>query len=369
MDWNTIWNSIVEYFRNNGIHILYAILVFILGLIAIKIVLKIINRIMERSKLERITQGFIRSILKVTLYIVLIIAVLQVLGVPLTGLTAVLATAGAAIALSLKDSLSNVASGLILISNKPFKQGDYVKIGSQEGSVKSISVMTTEIITTDNKKVVLPNSTILNQSIINYSSEGKRRHEILFDVSYDTDLELAKKVILDVCHSNGKIMLEPAPEVNLKYFGDNNLQLFLTCWSSAPYWEIYFYLVDNVYNEFKRNKIDFSYQQVEVRMLTDKPVAPYRKKALPKRVEPKPIENTQFNIFDIDSFEEFQRETKRRKIRNLTKKRKQLDAELAKLTADLPANRKKKLIETNSIMFKNKLKCNISKAKIKLHQK
>lgn len=368
MDWNAIWNSIVDYFKTNGLTIVYAILVFIIGLIVIKIVLRIVKKMMSKSRLERITQSFIISILKVILYVILIFAVLQVLGIPLTGLTAVLATAGAAIALSLKDSLSNVASGMILISNKPFKQGDYVKIGSDEGTVNSITIMTTEIITTDNKKIIFPNSTILTQSITNFSSQGSRRHEILFDVAYETDLELAKKIILDVCHSNGKISLTPAPEVNLKYFSESNLQLFLTCWSKAPYWEIYYYIMDNVYNEFKRNNISIAYNQVEVRMRTDTPVAPYRKKALPKRVEPKPEQDTsEFNLFDIQSFEELQKRTKQRKIKNLQKKRKQLDQELAKLTANLPASRKKHLIENKSYIFKNKIKCNVSKAKIKFY--
>ena len=356
MDWNSIWQSIVDFFTTSGWNILYAILVLVLGYVAIKIIYKIVKRILSKSKLERITQGFILSILKVILYVVLILAFLQMLGVPITGLTAVLATAGAAIALSLKDSLSNIASGMIMISNKPFDQGDYIQVGNLEGTVSSIHIMTTEIITTDNKKVVFPNSNILNSNIINYSGQVSRRQEIYFDLDYETDIDLAKKIILDVCHSNGKILLDPAPEVNLKYFKESNLQLFLTCWSKAPYWEIYFYIMDNVYNEFKRNNINIAYKQVEVRMRTDEPVAPYRKKGLPKRVEPKVAEIEEFNIFDIDSFETLQKKTKMRKIKALEKKRKQLDAQLKELTADLPASRIQRLIEQKSIMLKNK-KC------------
>lgn len=354
MDWNSIWQSIVNFFTTSGWNILYAILVLVLGYVAIKIIYKIVKRILSKSKLERITQGFILSILKVILYVVLILAFLQMLGVPITGLTAVLATAGAAIALSLKDSLSNIASGMIMISNKPFDQGDYIQVGNLEGTVSSIHIMTTEIITTDNKKVVFPNSNILNSNIINYSGQGSRRQEIYFDIAYETDIDLAKKIILDVCHSNGKILLDPAPEVNLKYFKESNLQLFLTCWSKAPYWEIYFYIMDNVYNEFKRNNINIAYNQVEVRMRTDEPVAPYRKKGLPKRVEPKVAEIEEFNIFNIDSFETLQKKTKMRKIKALEKKRKQLDAQLKELTADLPASRIQRLIEQKSIMLKNK---------------
>lgn len=369
MDWDTIWQSIVDFFKNDGMAIIYALLVFLFGYIIVRIILKVVRNILSKSKMERITQGFIISILKTLLYVVLILAILQTLGVPITGLTAALATAGAAIALSLKDSLSNIASGMIIISNKPFNQGDYVQIGSLEGTVNSIKIMTTELITTDNKKVVLPNSNILNANIVNYSARGSRRQEIYFDVSYDTDLEVAKKIILDVCHSNGKIMLDPAPEVHLKYFGDSNLQLFLTCWSKAPYWEIYYYIVDNVFNEFKRNNISIAYNQIEVRMRTDTPPTPYRKKALPKRVEPKPVASEEFSIFDIESFSEFQNKSKQYKIKKLEKKRKQLDESLQKLKADLPTARISKLISDKSIMFKNKRNVVKSKSTIKYNSK
>lgn len=369
MDWNTVWQSIVNFFKTDGLAIVYALLILIFGYIVLRIIVKIVKNVLAKSKMERITQGFILSILKTVLYVVLILAVLQTLGVPITGLTAALATAGAAIALSLKDSLSNIASGMIIISNKPFNQGDYVQIGSLEGTVNSIKIMTTELITTDNKKVVLPNTNILNANIINYSARGSRRQEIYFDVAYDTDLKKAKKIILDVCHSNGKIMLDPEPEVHLKYFGDSNLQLFLTCWSKAPYWEIYYYILDNVFNEFKRNNINIAYNQLEVRMRTDTPEVPYRKAALPKRVEQKPVESDEFSIFDIESFTKFQNKNKQYKIKKLEKKRKQVDENLKKLKADMPAARISKLITDKSIMFKNKRNITKSTKTIKYHCK
>ena len=334
MTWNEFWDTIVNFLATSGLQVLYGILVLIAGLILIKLLMKLINRILLRTKLERITQGFIKSIVKVLLYAVLIFAVLQMFGIPMTGLVTVLATAGAAIALSLKDSLSHVASGMILISNKPFHQGDYIQVDNLEGTVKSIKIMNTEIVTTDNKTVILPNSTILNSNLINYSREGIRRFEMTFEVAFETDINLAKKVLLDVCRSNGKIHLTPEPEVHLKELTDSGLQLFLTFWSKGPYWEIYFYVMEHAYNEFKRNKISLSYGQLEVHMRTDNAVLPYDSEPLPERVEQQPKEDdTEENfidkIFDAKTYNT--KNIKSRKKKKLEKKQQKIEQQLLAL--------------------------------------
>ncbi len=323
MTWDDIWNTIVEFFKTSGLQIVYAILVLIIGLILIKVINKIVQKALARTKMERITQGFIRSIIKVLLYAVLIFAVLQMFGIPITGLVTVLATAGAAIALSLKDSLSNVASGMILISNKVIKQGDYVEIDGEEGTVTNVRIMFTQIITTDNKTITFPNSMITSTDIVNYSTQGSRRLEMEFDIAYETDIDLAKKVILDVCHSNGKISLDPAPTVNLKYFKDSNITLFLTCWTKAPYWDIYYYIMENVYNEFKRNKISIAYDQLEVRLRNDTVTMPFNPAPLPERVEPEPEpEQHEFNIFDVSTYDALAHHGKKGKKEKKPKKSK-----------------------------------------------
>lgn len=355
MTWDEIWSAIVNFFSTQGLTILYAILVLVLGWVLVKIILKLMNKFLKRTKLAPITLGFINSILKILLYVVLIFAVLQVLGVPITGLATVLATAGVAISLALKDSLSNVAYGMILITTRPFTQGDYVKIDSMEGTVSSIEIMSTSIITTDNKKVVIPNSEVYSSPIVNYSALGQRRMEMLFDVAYDTDLEKAKEIMLKVCKSYGKIMLDPAPEVHLKFMNADNLSLFLTCWTKGPYWDVYFYLMENIFNEFKRNEISIDYKQIEVRMLNKDPLPlPYNKKPLPKRVEPKPEITEEFNLFDINSFADLQKKAKKNRIKNLEKKRQKIEKELKELKAKEPQPDKQMLLTTRSILLKKK---------------
>lgn len=323
MTWDDIWNTIVEFFRTSGLQIVYAILVLIIGLILIKIINKIVQKALARTKMERITQGFIRSIVKVLLYAVLIFAVLQMFGIPITGLVTVLATAGAAIALSLKDSLSNVASGMILISNKIIKQGDYIKVDGEEGTVSSVKIMFTQIITSDNKTVTFPNSMITSGDVVNYSTQGSRCLEMEFNVAYETDIDKAKQIMLDVCHSNGQISLEPAPAVRLKYFRDSNITLYLTCWTKASYWDIYYYIMENVYNEFKKNGIGSAYEQVEVRMRNDVVKMPFNPAPLPERVEPEPEpEEHEFNIFDVSTYDALTHHGKKGKKEKKSKKSK-----------------------------------------------
>ena len=355
MDWNTIWNSITTFFTNNGMKIIWAILILLIGFIVVKICLRIVRSWLRRTKMNPTVQGFINSIIKVVLYVILIMIILQVWGIPITTLATVLATAGVAISLALKDSLSNVAYGMILIATRPFDQGHYVKIGNVEGTVKSIEIMSTQIITTDNKIITIPNQIVYSNAMINYNATGKRRIDFYFDVPYETDVEKVRKIAMQVCHSNGKIMTDPAPELHVHEYKDGNIKLFLNCWTSFSYWEIYYYVLDNLHNELARNGIRLHFTQIEMRNHNDPIVMPFNKKPLPKRVEVvKEPENDDFNLFDIDSYTQIQHKFKSKKIRRLRKKKEKLDQELKAIESTMPSNQINILIKANSIMLKKK---------------
>ena len=354
MDWNAIWNSIVDFFSNNVWTIVLAIVTFLVGYIVIKILVKLFKVWFKRTKITATVQSFLLSIIKVLLFVLLILIVLQVLGVPITGLTAVLATAGVAISLALKDSLSNVAYGMILITTKPFEQGDYVMLGNVEGTVKKIDIMSSQIVTVDDKLITIPNMIIYSDAMINYSAQGKRRIDIFIQVAYNTDLPKAQKIAYDVCHSNPNILLDPAPQLHIREFDDSNLKLFFSCWATGPYWDNYHYIMDNLYNEFKRNGIRIDYPQVEVRMRDDEVQLPVIKKPLPKRIEkPKTIKE-EFNLFDIETYGNLQQKIKTQKLNRLKAKKAKLDKELASIQATMPGAKIKALIANRSIMLKQK---------------
>ncbi len=312
MTWSEIWEAIKNFFVYGGGALLKALLVFVIGYVVIRIVFVVVRKILRRTKMQLVTQNFLLSIIKFGLYVVLIIMILGCFGVNITGIVAVLASAGLAICLALQNSLSNVASGIILMVTQPFKEGDLVSINGEMGRVKSVKILTTSLITFDNKLIVLPNSSVANNTIINYSNRKQRRVEFTFSVSYEADVELAKKVVTDVMKSNGKVLLKPEPFSTVRSFDlDNNtVNLFSHCWcDTEDYWDVLYFVYDNVFNEFKKNGIKLPYKQVEVRMREDENKFPFAEKNLERiekvRKNEEPTKAEQFfDIMDDDISEQ-----------------------------------------------------------------
>lgn len=289
----------MDLFLNKGVQVLWAILAIVLGLLIIKLALKIIHKTLSKSKMDKITVSFVLSILKFLAYIILILIVAQIVGIPVTGLVALLSTAGLAVGLALQDSLSNLANGIVIITTKPFHEGDYIKIGDVEGSVKNIRMLTTAIVTTDNKLIVLPNSKIVTSEIVNYNILGRRRVDFTFGVAYESDVKLVRDIIMNVIMSNGKVLLDPAPAVDLKTLNDSSIDFFARCWCDAEdYWDIYYYVTQNVFNEFNKAGISIPYNQVEVRLRDDQVTMPYNSAALPERVEKVRVAKDSGDLFD-----------------------------------------------------------------------
>lgn len=289
MDWNEFWNKIKTFFTGaTGLAIIKFVAVFVIGIIVVKILINIVRRIIGKTKMDKIAQNFIVVILKFLLYLIWVLALLGSVGVNLDGVVASLAAVVLAIGMALENNIANLANGIIIVSTKMFKKGDYIIVNGVEGSIENINFLFTTIYTTDNKKVTIPNSTIVNSSVSNCGGSSKRRVEFTFSVAYETDVELVKKIVTDVMKSNGKVYLDPEPFCRLKVLGASSIDFFSNCWcDSEDYWDVYYYIVENVYNEFKRNNVSIPYNQLEVRNRTDKVVMPVNKPQLPARVEKK----------------------------------------------------------------------------------
>ena len=289
MNWNEFWDKVKNFFSGEaGVKILKFVAVFIIGIIVVKIIINILRRIVGKTKMDKIAQNFILVILKFLLYLIWVLALLNVIGVNLDGVVASLAAVVLAVGMALENNIANLANGIIIVSTKMFKKGDYIIVNGVEGSIENINFLFTTINTTDNKKVTIPNSTIVNSSVSNCGGNSKRRVEFTFSVAYETDVELVKKIVTDVMKSNGKVYLDPEPFCRLKVLGSSSIDFFSNCWCDGEdYWDVYYYIVENVYNEFKRNNISIPYNQLEVRSRTDKVVMPVIKSNLPQRVEKK----------------------------------------------------------------------------------
>ena len=262
------FNSVGDWFINNWQPIVTTLAIIIFGLIIVKIVLAIVRRQLQKTKLEKTVQTFICSILKFVLYLILIFSIISSLGISVTGLTVVISAISLAISLALQDSLKNLVNGFIIISTSLLKQGDWVNVAGVEGSVQDVRMLFTVLVTGDNKKITIPNSTILTSEIINYNTLKNRRLDLTFDVAYNSDVDLVKKVVNEVIDSCEMIYKDPAPTVVLANLGASSITFNVRVWCSGDdYWNTKWYMLDNVFNEFKRNNISIPFNQLEVALV------------------------------------------------------------------------------------------------------
>lgn len=286
MNWNEIWNNIVNFLQTTGLRILLAIAILVLGVLLVRFVVKLTKKALAKSTMEKIVQGFLCSFIKVAMYVLLIYWAAQVIGLNTSGFLAIISAAGLAISLALQNSLSNLTNGIVLLVSHPFSEGDFVSIDGTEGTVKEIQMTHTILISIDNKVLSIPNSAVVSSTIVNYNVLGKRKIIFNFDVDYASDVSQVKKIILDVMYSDGRIKLDPAPFCALKILGESNLTFVANCWvDSEDYWDVFYYVTDKVFNEFKRNNINIAYNQMEVRLRNDVVVSPIDAEPLPQRVD------------------------------------------------------------------------------------
>ena len=249
-------------------HGISALVVLLAGLLLIKLILGIVKKTLEKTALDGAIHTFVVSALRIVLYIILVVVLLGVLEVPTTPLVTVLGAGGAAIALALKDSLGNIAGGLLLLINQPFKKGDEIDIAGNYGEVDGIDLFVTTLRTYDNKVITIPNGTINTSVIVNYSRRDSRRVDCKFGISYDSDLALAKSVLLRVAQSNPDIFEDPAPFIGVASHGDSAVILDLTDWcNTEKYYEVKYALTEQVKLAFDEADISIPYPQMDVHVV------------------------------------------------------------------------------------------------------
>ena len=303
MDWGKIWDSIVNFFENNVWNIVKFFAILVVGVIVIKLIINIANRLLSKAKMEKIAQQFIMGAVKIVLYLVLVLSLLSVIGIEITGIITALSALILAVGMALQNNIANLANGVIIVATKMFKKGDWVSVNGVSGGVVDINFFFTTLHTADNKRVTVPNSAIVNSEVENAGANKTRRVDFTFSVAYETDVETVKKIVIDVMKSNGKIIDNDknTPFCRLKTLGSSSIDFFANCWvDKEDYWDVYYYVVENVYNEFKRNNISIPYNQLEVRTRTDNVVMPYNKEPLSARVEKVRNEEEDFDLETAD---------------------------------------------------------------------
>lgn len=239
-----LWDSMSDTLIDAGKSIIFALIVFIIGRIVISWLLKLFKKADFVKKIDPTVSSFLLSFIKICLYVLLIISVVSILGVPMTSIIALFTTASVAIGLALQGALSNLCGGLMLLLFRPFSVGDYIVSGDKEGVVKSISMVYTVLTTVDNKRVMLPNGALMASNIVNCSSEPTRRVDLDFSCAKGQDITKVKQLLLDVMDKNDKVLKDPKPFAELSGGTNESMTFTIRAWTkSESYWDVYFELI------------------------------------------------------------------------------------------------------------------------------
>ncbi len=265
-----LWQSIKNFFL--GESIVNAVVRITIALIFLFVASKIVKIIVRRSlvskgmmKFTKTVRTFLGHVISITLYLVVAVVTIMILGFDLTAFSAVLASAGLAIGLALQGGLSNIAGGVMVVAFKPFEVGDYVTTNGVGGTVTDIGIFYTTLTTPDNKKVVIPNGTVSNSVVENYSAYDTRRIDFDFSISYEADIDVAKKVLYACAKMDERILADPAPVVMIAEHKDSAIIIRLRVWvATDDYWDVYFSIYEQVKRSFDQCGVKIPYPQLDV---------------------------------------------------------------------------------------------------------
>ena len=247
MEIENVISTLTNYATEYGLKIIAAIVIWIVGSWIIKRIMNITKKVMMKQDYDESLQKFLLNLISWVLKILLIVVILSKLGIETTSFAAILAAAGLAIGMALQGSLANFAGGVLLMIFKPIKIGDLIEAQGELGVVKEIEIFTTKILTPDNKEVIIPNGTLSNGNITNYTTEGKLRVDLTFGVSYDADIKQTKDVLMNVLKSQENVLKDPAPTVNVSELADSSVNFAVRPWCAPDhYWDVYFGTTENV---------------------------------------------------------------------------------------------------------------------------
>lgn len=245
-----------------------AAIIIAVGFTVANLIGKILIKALCAKGIDPSIHSFIRTIVTLILKFAVILSALSTLNIDVNSFLTALGAAGITAGIGLQSSISQLASGIQILVNHPFKSGDYIDIGSVSGKVHEIKMMYTELITLDNKRVIIPNSTITSSNIINYNSESRRRLDLVFSVSYDADISKAKEVLLETVKANKLILTDPAPIIAVKEHASSSINLACLIWcSSDDYWDAFYSMQEAVKLAFDSNGIPIPYSQLDVHIV------------------------------------------------------------------------------------------------------
>ncbi len=246
--------------------VLFAVILAVAGILICRIILKIVDRALVRSKLEKAAYSLIRTLSRTVLYVLLALMVASSLGVDVTGIVALASVATLAVSLALQNLLGNVIGGFTLLYTHPFSAGHYVEIAGQSGTVQEVGIAYTKLTTPDNKMVSIPNSAVVAAEIVNYTVTGTRRVEVAISASYDMSVAAVEEALREASQVEG-VMESPAPFISVKEYGENAIHYVIRVWTKTEdYWTVHFAIVHKVKEVFEKRNIQMTYNHLNVHL-------------------------------------------------------------------------------------------------------
>jgi len=266
IDTGNLIDKLVDWVLSSGIRLIIGLIVLSVGFKLIKKLVNKFDNVLEKREVDVTFRRFLKSLSSGALKTILVLLVVTLLwDIKLTGLVALFTSAGVAIGLALQGSLSNFAGGFIILLLRPFKVGDYILAAGYEGTVEQIGVFYTTLLTIDNKVALIPNGTLSNNSLINYSIKDNRRVDLIFNVSYENDIRHVRKVLSDIVNNYELIQKDPEPFIGVVEHAQNSVNFGVRVWcEKQDYWTVYYYLLEEVKIRFDEENISIPYPQMDL---------------------------------------------------------------------------------------------------------
>ncbi|KIO44077.1 MULTISPECIES: mechanosensitive ion channel family protein [Porphyromonadaceae] len=265
MSWDVFLTKVIDLGVSLGSKLLIALVVFLVGRWIVKKLNRLLVTILEKRKVEASLSSFVKSLVSITLNLLLIIIVIGVLGIETSSFIALFASAGVAIGMALSGTLQNFAGGVMILLFKPFKVGDFIEAQGQSGTVKEIQIFNTIVTTADNKIIIIPNGGLSTGIMKNYSKEETRRVDWQFGIAYGDNYDKAKEVIGRLLDEDSRVLKTPAYFIALTSLGDSSVNIVVRAWvNAADYWGVFFDMNEKVYKTFARENLNIPFPQMDV---------------------------------------------------------------------------------------------------------
>ena len=270
-DWNELLLLVQTKGIEFGINLVLALLIFYVGKLVVNLIVRGTAKVMQAQEVDKTLQTFVCNLERMVLMVIVIIAAIGQLGIQTTSFIAIFGAAGLAVGLALQGSLSNFASGVLIVLFRPYKVGDFIEGAGISGVVVEVQILTTVLKTVDNKQIIVPNGQIMNSIITNYSANDQRRVDMVVGVSYDDDLDKVRSTLQELIDADDRILDEPACTIAVSALADSSVNFVVRPWvKTADYWGVMFDMTEAIKKRFDKEGISFPFPQQDVHLHTVK---------------------------------------------------------------------------------------------------